>query len=45
VINLHCFDETNDEINSLIVPFNGALKGKGGKRAIKRPEIDKTSRA
>jgi hypothetical protein len=45
VINLHSFDETNDETNSLIIPFNGALKGKGDTRAIKRPEVNKTSRA
>jgi hypothetical protein len=38
-------EESNDETNPLIIPFEGALREKGDKRAMECLEANKTLRA
>ncbi len=44
-VHLHSFKEFNIEGNSLLVPLNEPIRGKGGKRALEHPKMDKFSKA
>jgi len=41
-VGVHSFEESNDQSDSLLVPLNGHLKGRGGKKALKHLKANKT---